>query len=837
MILVCAPSGYGKSSLVADWLSDQESQFIWYNLESSDNDFFPFCYHLITSFRQNSPEFGSEIIDILKAPQSPDPQELSIAIANEVTKINVSTALVIDDYHLITEEDIHGLIMLLMKYPHPSIKIILTSRYDPPLPLAEWRGQGKLEEIRSKHLQFGAAETKSLLDANLLDSNEDVNERITEVTEGWVSGIRLLTYGVNGQIELSEKMDGIDKSKTSYFHSLVNQSLAQQTVELRDLILKSAFLESFSSRLLDELNDQSLGRQLINSLRSSKLFIIELDGGQEWYRYHHLFQESLLIEASRCFDNKEIDTIYSKAAEWYLENGLLAKAIEFSLMCRNDDQAIAIFTALRIELLNAGDWVKLQTLYNLFREYKVDHPIIELTHSMLLLYQGKVMEMFELSAKIDKCLLAADGEEDIQFRAELNTLLCYRTYHMEQNYTLCIEQCEYALKHLRSDYLYPRGYAWIFLIGAYQIIGQFRKAEKIAFDQLDSNVSDWESSHIWFVLCYIYYFEVEFEKLKSVAHKLVDFGLKNKNKEALANGYYFLAKRYYAIGEWEKAIIHCDKALTLGAHAIGIVRVFSSVIKTGALEKIGKLDQMKEILEDLSKQTFLKGNTLLSLFVTGHEAEMDILCNEFKRAEEKIIQIPERPLMPITNSSDPHLAIIKFKIYAKDCVGLDDFLSRYEVYLRTQHNSRFVIDIICMKSMLAWQEGNFEKAQGQLLKALKKSERAKLVSPFLDSGRLLENLFHQMPEGTAINPRFTDLLKVKFKERNEYHFNIHMSAREMDILELFAKKLSNIEIGERLFISEKTVKNHSNTIFKKLSVKNRREAVHKAKDLNLLTTQ
>ncbi len=758
-------------------------------------------------------------------------------IINEVLKLSAPFTMVLDDYHLVNDPRIHDLIIRFIDNPIDSFKLIVSGRFDPPFPLIDWRKKGVMREIRMRDLEFEDQDIADLLSIKMDGVKETLNSYIHCLTEGWISGIQLLAYDVKDLNALEEKVSQLKKLGGSYFHQLVRQTLDQQDAEIKRLILISSLLKSFSGELLNYIESSEKGFQLIQQLKASNLFVVELGSRDRWFRYHHLFHDALQVESLNFFRKPEVKEIYSKVAVWMLNNNHPAQAIEYYLKADSQEKAIHIFKNFRVQLLNEGNWAELLTVFRSIQKADSYHPVVRLTHMMILLYEGKVMEMFELSAQIERELQGMTqlkDSEHVQYMAELNTLLCYRTYHMEQDYGLCIKQCEHALKHLRSDFIYPRGYAWIFLIGSYQVLGDFDRAEKIAFQQLETNSSDWENSHIWFVLCYVYFFENQFDKLKIVAQRLVEYGTTKGNKEAIANGYYFLAKRNYTLGEWESAIDCSSKAIELGVHTIGIVRIFTALVQAAAFEKMGRLDQMNQVYQNLKEQTFLQGNSLLSLFVIGHEAEMQLLLGRNLEAENLIDQIPKRPLMPVTNSTDPHFAVLKHRIQTGAWEGLEKWLGEYQAYLEKLNNVRFLIEIHCFKSMLAHELGNEEQTCSEITTALLTAQRAGIISPFIDSGKRMEDILNGLSLEKKIDPTFVQRVLNKFKERNERHFNVEMSAREMDILQLFAKQLTNNEIGERLFISEKTVKNHSNTMFKKLSVKNRREAVQKAMELNLL---
>lgn len=830
--LVSAPAGYGKSSCVSEWTISQDRKILWYSIDASDNDFYAFCKSIADGLKQNWSIPNFELAELLQSPQRPNKQASVQILFRDLLLLNDLT-LILDDYHLITNEDIHQLIMELVSKHGAEIKTVLISRNDPPFPLADYRVKDIVTEIRTHNLAFDGSNTEKLL-ARTSSVDASIVEKVTSLTEGWIAGLKLMTYGVRNRQDVISRLEGLGKSADFSFKSLVQYFLSRQDERVKRAVLRMSFLNSFCEGLMDAVFNSDSGSSLITELKKASVFIIRLDDRENWYRFHHLFQDSLQEEAQKHLSDSEITEVYSRAGEWMGGHGYEYDAIKFFLKANAKEQALVIWIKLRVQLINSSRWIELKSAYELLKPYK-EHISLQLTKAWLLINEGHTMDMFTLVEDLSKSI--DEWRKDPNYRTylgELNALLPYKSYNIDQDYDSCIEQCELAFANLEDEFVYPKGYAWIFLIGSYQIKGRMNQAEEVAFSALKKGVSKIEESHIWLVLCFIYWFECDLEKLNTSAANLLEFGEVNNSKESYANGAFFLAMEHYVRGEWKPALKFVNQVLQYGNHTIGIIKYSAYLIKAAIIEKSSDFSKVNRLIEELKRETFLQGNELMMLFVKGYQIEMKLLQNEWNEVKYFSDELQDLPRIPITNFTDPHFGKLKANIYlGLNLEWTEEALIQLEAFLMHTHNRRFLIEVNCMQAMFQYKSGEIEKAHFYLEKGLGIAARFSLITPFLDSGPLMYELFKSY-QGELAESDFLSRIKKGFQHRKKNQLDINISRREMDILRLMTDKMSNQEIGEKLFISEKTVKNHSNSIFKKLSVKNRKEAAHKAVDLGLL---
>jgi LuxR family transcriptional regulator, maltose regulon positive regulatory protein len=358
LTLISAPAGWGKTTLLAEWAEDarERRRFAWVTLDRGDNDPVRFWGYVIEALRTHEPSVGAESLAVLGVSGTSPTEMVLPPLINELAALDERIVLALEDYHVITNVDVHdGLSYLVERLPG-SLELAVATRLDPPLPLPRLRARGELVEVRASDLRFDADEAAELLTAaverdRLAKSDVD---RLVRRTEGWAAGLYLAALSLSGRDNVSEfiaQFAGDDRHIVDYLGGEVLDGLPAKT---RDFLLRTAILDRLSAPLCDHvLGTTDAGEQLLDVERAN-LFLVPLDERRGWYRYHHLFGDLLRHELERS-EPASVRDLHLRAADWLAANDGVDEAIRHALAAGDDDRAAGLVAAAWRVPFNRGE--------------------------------------------------------------------------------------------------------------------------------------------------------------------------------------------------------------------------------------------------------------------------------------------------------------------------------------------------------------------------------------------------------------------------------------------------------------------------------------------------
>jgi LuxR family maltose regulon positive regulatory protein len=372
LTLISAPAGFGKTTLLSEWINQtageqgsrgagesllspaplllrSPAQFAWISLDEGDNDPTQFWTYCIAALQKLQPSLGQNTLTWLQSPQPPPFEFILTSLLNEIAACPNDVVLVLDDYHLIETPSLHNNLTFVLDHLPPNLHLILTSRADPPIPLARLRARRQLTEIRAADLCFTPAEAAAFLNEimGLSLSAEDI-AALERRTEGWIAGLQLAALSMQGRDDLSGFIQAFTGSHIYIVDYLVEEVLQRQPDDVQSFLTQTSILERLSGPLCDAV----LGKNAENSssfifpssslvleqLHKANLFIIPLDDERRWHRYHHLFAEVLRARLGPAH-SEEVRALHRRASEWYEQNGLMAEAVQHALAAGAFEQA------------------------------------------------------------------------------------------------------------------------------------------------------------------------------------------------------------------------------------------------------------------------------------------------------------------------------------------------------------------------------------------------------------------------------------------------------------------------------------------------------------------
>ena len=348
--LVSAPAGYGKTTLVSDWIGSRECAVAWLTLDEGDGDPAVLVRYLSASVRRAIP--GLDLIDVPVEPRFTEPRSAVVPLLNALARLGESCTIVLDDFHLLTARPAHEVIAFLASRLPRQVRLILLGREDPPLPLARLRARGELTEIRAQDLRFECAEAAMLFGQTLaLELPRDLVDRLTTKTEGWPAGLQLAGLSLKAAADpsaLVASFGATDRYVLDYLSDEVIESLPPDT---RRFLVQTSVLERMSASLCDAVTTRNDGVAMLASLERSNMFVTPLDDRREWYRYHALFADILRAELTP----GERTELQRRAAGWFSERSVGPEAIRYALAAGSHEQAADLIERLAETALVSGE--------------------------------------------------------------------------------------------------------------------------------------------------------------------------------------------------------------------------------------------------------------------------------------------------------------------------------------------------------------------------------------------------------------------------------------------------------------------------------------------------
>jgi LuxR family transcriptional regulator, maltose regulon positive regulatory protein len=394
LTLLSAPPGFGKTTLLAEWLAEAPADarpVAWLSLDQSDNHPVTFWTYLIAALQRVQPEIGASVVALLQSPQLPPIETLLAIVLNELSAMPHQLVLVLDDYHVIEASPIHDGIAYLLDHLPPQIHLVIASRADPSVPLARLRGRGDLAEIRAADLRFTPAEAAAFLNGAMgLDLSAQQVAALELRTEGWIAALQLAALSLQGRDDIAAFITAFTGNDRYIVDYLVAEVLQRQPEHVRTFLLQTSILDRLSAPLCDAVTGQERGKAMLATLERGNLFVVPLDDERRWYRYHHLFADVLrahLLEEQP----GQLAQLHGRASAWFEQNGQPSDAIRHALAANDLARAAGLVELAASALLQSRqEAMLLGWLTALPDELVSRRPVLSALYAGTLLSNGRL---------------------------------------------------------------------------------------------------------------------------------------------------------------------------------------------------------------------------------------------------------------------------------------------------------------------------------------------------------------------------------------------------------------------------------------------------------------
>src|SRR5215216_3503427 len=411
LMLISAPAGFGKTTLLGEWAASRSDEqcVAWVSVDEADNDPARFLAYLVAALQTVEEEIGEGVLSSLRTPGSPPIEALTGALLNELADFPGTLAIVLDDYHLIDSDQVHGIVSFLLERLPSNVHLVISSRIDPPLPLARLRARGQIAEINAADLSFAREEAVAFLkDTMGLNLSDEYVAALEERTEGWIAGLQLAALSMRDREDIPGFVRAFSGSHRDVLDFLTEEVLERQSERVRSFLLETSILQRLSGELCDVVTNRDEGQEMLETLERENLFVVALDDERRWYRYHHLFADVLrgLLEQERSEDVKEL---HLRAASWYERNGWASEAVEHALAAGDAGWAARLVEYNAQALFQRGEGATVDRWLSALPAGLVrSRPRLSLAQAILALISGRTDEVEPLLTDAERALTTVD---------------------------------------------------------------------------------------------------------------------------------------------------------------------------------------------------------------------------------------------------------------------------------------------------------------------------------------------------------------------------------------------------------------------------------------------
>lgn len=867
--LISAPAGFGKTTLVVEWIKEKAegrrmkdellpSQTAWLSLEEADNDPIRFLRYVVAALQTAVPDLPDDVTGLLDEQTPFAVDGVLTDLLNALTAVSHPIILVLDDYHLIEDDDIHSGIAFLLDHMPANLHLIMTTRQDPPLPLARLRGRDLLVEIRQTDLAFSEAEAAQFLNEVMgLSLTEIAVGALADRTEGWITGLQMAALSMRGQDDVDNFLTAFTGSHRYVLDYLMEEVWQRQSSEIQHFLLQTAVLEELCAGLCDAVlaigdfaisNLQS--QEILEHLDRTNLFIIPLDDARLWYRYHHLFADLLRQRLAKMAPER-VPVLHELAGNWYEENGRFPEAIHHYLQSARQDRAAELILQVAEEYLMRSevdtllDWID-----SLLHDAMGEHPLLFVYQAGAMLLAGQSFKTIQ--EYLHQALDHSEGEATGEVNVLRGLIAAFQGEAEASEY-----YSQMALRLLPEENLFLRSLVIQNMALAQALNGD---VESVISGLLAAAGVCAEAGNVMSqVICLTHVAEFaiwggRLHAAKDYYEQAMALAVDAQQRPLPIMG---IAKM--GLGEVYREWNQLEQAAALSEEGLGLINrwgqiggldgyIWSSRIKQAQGDSEGARLAIEKATELAAR---FDASQIDDYMVGVFRARFEIAQGRVKTAvrwiEESGILDDSLPETPYHMWEMGRMTLLPLALAQQDYAKALTLIADILIQAEAKGRQGVVIDVLTWQAVAYFHDNQHLEAQTSLQKALVLAEPERYMRIFLDKGDPILRLLLMLQQ-TNKQPNLQNYIiqlldafrspvsnpSVGSLQGQQFPLQDSLSERELEVLRLIAAGYNNRQIADQLFVARSTVKTHINNIYGKLGVSNREAAISCAQELRLI---
>ena len=866
--LVCAPAGYGKTTLLAQGVQTIDRPSAWLSLDEHDNELLDFVHSLTASLQTAFPDACEATAALLKAPRMLPPDQIAPLLINDLADVPDDIILVLDDFHLIHNHEVHTLLELLVEHLPLQVRLVLICRSDPPLPVARWLAKGYLYELRGIDLRFTLEETEAFLTRVLgSEAARETAGALDKRMEGWIAALRLAALSLRGtsdRVVFLERLDSSEyRSLSSY---LVDEILFLQAHEMQEFLEQTSILEQFCVESCAAVMGSDISHEQVQStldwLERTNLFLVPLDTRQRWYRYHHLFQELLQQRLHTHRSQEELATIHRRASAWYARHDLIEEAIRHALLAGDASRATKLVEAHFFQAFEQEQLALVEHWLHLLPQEQIQgSPYLLAAQAWISQARGQLKELPRLLTAAEQLLgttdSSANGTDNTTQR--LLRVLIADAWSLFHFFSGSIQA---SLESARSALAWIPPGAEIFtshvleeLVWSLQANGQEEGALAALHQGLQDHSTRFSSTaRLLFAQAYVYLAMAKLLHVEHTARHLLHIAREGELVISQNYSHWLLGLVHYEQNRLDETTYHFSAVIANQhqAHFWVVQDALCGLALTYQAQGLSaQAQETARTLLELAQEQHTMRELMVAFAFCGHLA---LLQNEVEEASQWLELAGEQEVRgPMFFLEDPPLTEVHLLLARgnEESITKGQFLLTQLLQLvEAMHNTRKMIQVLALQAWAYDLQGREAEALEVLERALALARPGGFMRTFADLAplaKLLNTLRKHRKAYQAVDKTLDaylqdilatmDQLPAQASSKEDLLVKEGLeplTRRELQILQWLDTDLTNKEIARELVVTTETVKLHTKHVYRKLGVNNRRAAVTLARALGLL---
>ncbi|TMD67178.1 MAG: hypothetical protein E6I91_07715 [Chloroflexi bacterium] len=866
--LVCAPAGFGKTTLLVEWLQTIDHPTAWLSLEANDNELAAFVHLLTAALQSVFPDSCQATANLLKAPQLPPADRVATLLINDLADVPEDVVLVLDDYQSIHSSQVHSLLELLIRHLPSQLHLVLATRFDPPLPLARWRAEGRLNELRRADLRFTLQETHAFLTRVVgKELAQQTAQALEERTEGWIAVLRLAALSLHntsdGAAFLQRLQHSPDRLVSSY---LVEEILAQQAPAVQELLMRTSMLEQFCAALVAAImggaTSQAHVQATLDWLEHSDVLIIPLDEQQGWYRFHPLFQQLLQQRLQGRVSREEIALLHQRASAWYAGQGLIEEAIEHARASGDGPGAAQLVAAHFLWAFQQEQWVQMEHWLRLLPEEQIQSsPVLLVARAWILQAHGQLKDLPRVLTAAEQLLATSDSDTSkpndppSRLLRALIAILWSMVQFFSGQAQASLQSARSALEWMPPGQAHVASFALQYLALSHQVTGK----EDVALVELNKALREpsallHDTARLLFAQVLIYLASGKLQQVEHTSRHLLQLAQQADLAISQYWAHLMLGVVYYEWNNLYTAAYHFSVVIANRhrAHSWAVQEAIYGLALAYQAQGLGpQAQETTHVLLEWVQEQHNMPQLMTAYAFCGHLALMQ---DEVEEAERWLELAGEQEVRgSMIYLEDPPITTARILLAKGDASSVargQALLTQLLQHVEAMHNTRKTITVLVLQAWAYDLQGRLTEVLAVLERALVLARPAGFMRTFADLpelSTLLQELRKRRKASQTTDSKLDAYLQrilgavsppapqgVSLEELMRQEGLASLTERELQILRLLDRDLTNKEIARELVVTSGTVKVHTTNVYRKLNVNNRHAAVTLSKALGLL---
>lgn len=862
LTLISTPAGFGKSTLVSEWIAYRRNQpeklpIAWVSLDAWDNDLVRFWRYVLTASKIFHPAVSNSALDLLDSSPPPSIQAILTLFINELVKLPSKAVLVLEDYHAITAPQVHESITFFIDHLPPTLHLILIARSDPPLTLARLRAGNELYELRADDLRFSLEEVQAFLDQALpFTLQHSLVVHLAQRTEGWGAGLRLVSLALQRQGDerkIEQFLDTFTGSHRPLMEYFLEDAFRSQAEPIQLFLLQTSVLSRLNGSLCDAVMERDDSAQILEKLERDNLFLVVLDASQKWYRFHPLFAEAMQHLAQQRLGEIRLCELSRVASIWYEAHGMLAEAVEAALSAREYSRAADLIGRVIAPRLVQNEYHTLRRwIAQIPEEVLRAYPAICMMNAAALLFTSDRRDPLPFELIQHSLRMAEEQWKTVEDKPKLGSVLAFRAIlaWRQGDYPRSFVEARLALQLLPEEEVQWRGSSLIFA-GFEEMFAGKLNAARSTFTQAkitsEAARNFYATINSTLSLGEVYAHQGALRQAVQLFQQvLADLENSPMDREdsliRQARAVFGLGSIYLEWNDLEIAGQYASRGLEIADQVIDeSVRVNITILMARLRAVREEIAQAQLSLIELAAQTI---NPLLLRMIQAQQAWLALRAGDLITVQRWRDNLPQAgsELMRLQREME---ALVEARLLMAQG-NADDAHRLLETWLsdaQEQGRMRSVLEITILLALAYAALDRLPQARQKLVEALSSGQPEGFQRIFLDEGQDFAKLLQanlSSIEGSSLMA-YTRALRYSLAQEQQaalaklqpVPLTETLSEQELRVLRLLTAGLSTPDIARQLVISTNTAKTHLKNIYGKLGVNSRHQASETARQLKI----